>query len=54
MRHAKEHERFLADMSAVVALASRGDTHGVVALRPERWIHEWLAAHARTDCDLAA
>jgi hemerythrin len=54
LRHAREHERFLADISAVVALATRGDTPGVVALKPEQWIQEWLAAHARTDRDLAA
>ena len=54
VRHAREHDRFLADLGALVALASRGDAHGLTALRPERWIPEWLSAHARTDRDLAA
>ncbi len=52
VRHAREHQRFLADLGAVISLATRGDTSGVVALRPERWIPEWLSAHARTDRDL--
>ena len=54
VRHAGEHERFLTDVGAIVALAARGDTDGVVALRPERFIPDWLSAHARTDRDLAA
>ena len=54
VRHAREHQRFLADLGAMVALASRGVAGGVVALKPERWIPEWLSAHARTDRDLAA
>jgi hemerythrin len=53
-RHRQEHERFLADLGSLLALAARGDTPGVVALRPERWIPEWLSAHAHTDRDLAA
>jgi hemerythrin len=52
VRHAREHQRFLADLGAMISLASRGDAKGVVELRPERWIPEWLAAHARTDRDL--
>lgn len=54
VRHAREHQRFLADLGAMIALAARGDASGVVALKPERWIPEWLSAHARTDRDLAA
>jgi hemerythrin len=54
VRHAREHDRFLADLGALVALASRGDAGGLTALRPERWIPDWLSAHARTDRDLAA
>ncbi len=54
VRHAREHERFLADLGALVALASRGDARGLSALRPERWIPDWLTAHARTDRDLAS
>jgi len=54
VRHAGEHERFLTDVGAIVALAAKGDTDGVVALRPERFIPDWLSAHARTDQDLAA
>jgi len=54
VRHAREHQRFLADLGAMISLASRGDASGVVALRPERWIPEWLSAHARTDRDLVA
>lgn len=54
VRHAREHQRFLADLGAMISLASRGDASGVVALKPERWIPEWLSAHARTDRDLAA
>jgi len=54
VRHSKEHQRFLADLGAMVAIASRGDGRGVVALRPDRWIPQWLSAHARTDRDLAA
>jgi hemerythrin len=53
VRHAREHDRFLADLGALVAIASRGDVHGLSALRPERWIPDWLSAHARTDRDLA-
>ncbi len=53
VRHAREHDRFLADLGAMVAIASRGDTRGLGELRPERWIPEWLSAHARTDHDLA-
>ena len=54
VRHAREHQRFLADLGAMISLASRGDATGVVALKPDRWIPEWLSAHARTDRDLAA
>ncbi len=54
VRHAREHQRFLADLGAMISLASRGDASGVVALRPERWIPEWLSAHARTDRDLTS
>jgi hemerythrin len=54
VRHAGEHERFLTDVGAIVALAAKGDTGGVVALRPERFIPDWLSAHARSDRDLAA
>jgi len=54
VRHAREHQRFLADLGAMIALAARGDARAVVALKPERWIPEWLSAHARTDRDLAA
>ncbi len=54
VRHAREHQRFLADLGAMISLASRGDASGVVALKPDRWIPEWLSAHARTDRDLAA
>ena len=54
VRHAREHQRFLADLGAVIALATRGDRPGVSALRPERWIPDWLSAHARTDLDLAS
>ena len=54
VRHSREHQRFLADLGAMIAIASRGDRRGMVALRPERWIPEWLSAHARTDSDLAA
>jgi hemerythrin len=54
VRHAREHDRFLADLGALVALASRGDASGLSALRPERWIPDWLSAHARTDRDLGA
>jgi hemerythrin len=53
VRHAREHQRFLADLGAVISLASRGDLSGVTALKPERWIPDWLSAHARTDLDLA-
>ncbi len=53
VRHAREHDRFLADLGAMVAIASRGDARGLGELRPERWIPEWLSAHARTDRDLA-
>jgi hemerythrin len=52
VRHAREHDRFLADLGAMVAIASRGDTRGLGELKPERWIPEWLSAHARTDRDL--
>ncbi len=54
VRHAREHQRFLADLGAMIALAARGDARGVVALKPDRWIPEWMSAHARTDRDLAA
>jgi hemerythrin len=54
VRHAREHQRFLADLGAMISLASRGDAGGVGALKPERWIPDWLNAHARTDRDLAA
>jgi hemerythrin len=54
VRHAREHDRFLADLGALVSLASRGDARGLGQLKPERWIPEWLAAHARTDRDLLA
>jgi hemerythrin len=54
LRHAREHQRFLADLGAMISLASRGDARGVVELKPERWIPEWLAAHARTDRDLVS
>ncbi len=54
VRHIHEHERFLADLGAMVSLATRGDAGGVVALRPERWIPDWMSAHASTDRDLAA
>ncbi len=54
VRHAREHDRFLADLGAMVAIASRGDTRGLGELKPERWIPEWLRAHARTDRDLAS
>jgi hemerythrin len=53
VRHAREHDRFLADLGAMVAIASRGDARGLGELKPERWIPEWLSAHARTDRDLA-
>jgi hemerythrin len=53
-RHSMEHERFLADLGAMLSLATRGDTRGVVALKPDRWIPDWLAAHACTDRDLVA
>ncbi len=49
VRHAREHQRFLADLGAMAALAARGDLRDVAALRPEQWIPAWLAAHARTD-----
>lgn len=49
VRHTREHQRFLADLGAMAALAARGDLRDVVALRPERWLPAWLAAHARTD-----
>ncbi len=52
VRHSREHQRFLADLGAMISLAARGDAGGVTALNPERWIPEWLAAHARTDRDL--
>lgn len=52
VRHAREHQRFLADLDAMATLAARGDIGDVVALRPERWIPAWLAAHARTDSGL--
>lgn len=54
VRHAREHQRFLADLGAMISLVSRGDATGVLALKPERWIPDWLAAHALTDRDLAA
>ena len=54
VRHAREHDRFLADLGALASLASRGDASGLSALRPERWIPDWLSAHARTDRDLAS
>ncbi|HVO19727.1 MAG TPA: hemerythrin family protein [Anaeromyxobacter sp.] len=54
VRHAGEHERFLTDVGSIVALAAQGDTDGVEALRPERFIPDWLSAHARTDRDLTA
>ncbi len=54
VRHAREHDRFLADLGAMVAFVARGDTRGLGELRPERWIPDWLSAHARTDRDLAA
>jgi len=54
VRHAREHERFLADLGALVALASSGDAKAVAALRAERFIPEWIAAHAGTDRDVAA
>lgn len=54
VRHAREHDRFLADLGAMVAIASRGDSRSLGELRPERWIPEWLSAHARTDQDLAS
>lgn len=53
LRHAHEHERFLADLTALAGLAAQGDDAGLAALRPERWIPAWLTAHARTDRDLA-
>jgi hemerythrin len=54
VRHATEHERFLSDLAALVATAARGNAVAVRALRPERWIPEWLSAHAGTDRDLAS
>ncbi len=54
VRHAREHDRFLADLGAMVSIASRGDARGLGELKPERWIPDWLAAHARTDRDLVA
>jgi hemerythrin len=54
VRHAHEHQRFLADLEALAATAARGNAAALRALRPERWIPEWLAAHAGTDRDLAA
>jgi hemerythrin len=54
VRHATEHERFLSDLAALAATAARGNAVAVRALRPERWIPEWLSAHAGTDRDLAS
>ena len=54
VRHAREHERFLRDLGTLVTLASRGDAEAVAALRADRFIPEWLAAHARTDRGLPA
>ncbi len=54
VRHAREHDRFLADLGALVAIARRGDARGLGELKPERWIPEWLRAHALTDRDLAS
>ncbi|HET6411883.1 MAG TPA: hypothetical protein VFG53_07465 [Anaeromyxobacter sp.] len=54
VRHAREHERFLEDLGTLVTLASRGDGEAVAALRADRFIPEWLAAHARTDRGLPA
>lgn len=54
VRHTGEHQRFLADLGAMISLASRGDGRGVEALKPQRWIPDWLSAHAETDRDLTA
>ena len=54
VRHAREHDRFLADLGTLVAIAGRADGRGLGELKPERWIPEWLRAHALTDRDLAS
>jgi len=54
VRHAQEHARFLSDLAALAATAAHGDAAALRALRPERWIPDWLSAHSGTDRDLAA
>ncbi|MGC3999219.1 MAG: hypothetical protein QM767_17985 [Anaeromyxobacter sp.] len=54
VRHAHEHGRFLADLAELAELAQSGDAAGLETLRPQRWLKSWIAAHARTDKDLAA
>jgi hemerythrin len=52
VRHVHEHEKLLSDLVTLAALAARGDAAGVSSLRPDRWIRDWLAAHALTDAEL--
>lgn len=52
VRHAHQHQRFLSDLTALATTAARGDAAGLRALRPERWIPDWLVAHAGTDREL--
>lgn len=53
IRHVAEHRKFLDDLDLVAGAARDGDVRALAALRPGDWLTAWLAAHGRTDRELA-
>lgn len=53
VRHVQEHRTFLTDLDVIAAAARAGDRATLAALRPGDWLTAWLAAHGRTDHELA-
>lgn len=52
-RHAREHERFLADLEIVSAELGRRGVAALGDLQVARYVSDWLEAHAgQTDRDL--